>query len=270
MSAVETNSILAAAVEHEPLLLSLIVPMYNVGEEARETLRRLQSFRAAQSYGSELIVVDDGSETPVLDVIAGSGLEDADIRFIRLDQNCGKGYAVARGMAAARGHYRIFIDADLAYPPSQIQRILGTLRAGADVAVASRKHPESRAVWRRASLWQVRGSHVQVGARYLASRAFNAAVRFTLLAGIRDTQAGLKGFSAEASRIIFQRLSIPRFAFDVEALVIARRHGLTIEQTGVTFRATTESTTVRWCQDTVRMARDLIAVFWRVRRGCYD
>ena len=106
--------------------------------------------------------------------------------------------------------------------------------------------------------------------RHLFSRALNLGVRLTLVGGVRDTQAGLKGFTASAADTVFTRLSIPGFALDVEALVIARRQGLVIREIPVEFRYDDEPTTVRLMQDASRMTRDLVKVRWNLARGRYD
>ena len=43
---------------------------------------------------------------------------------LRNEKNRGKGHAVTRGMLHATGEYRIFVDSDLAYPSSQITKLL--------------------------------------------------------------------------------------------------------------------------------------------------
>src|SRR3989449_6681534 len=62
------------------------------------------------------------------------------------------------------------------------------------------------------------------------STLFPYTTLFRSLPGILDTQAGLKGFSAPAAGLVFPRLTIPGFGFDVEALYIARKHGLRVKQ----------------------------------------
>jgi dolichyl-phosphate beta-glucosyltransferase len=211
-------------------------------------------FLCQQDYTSEIILVDDGSATPVV----------ADgVMVLRNETNRGKGFSVARGMLAAHGTYRVFTDADLAYPPSQINTVLAALGGGADVAVACRVLPESRYIMSPAFF-------PYLFTRHLLSRALNLGVRLTLVGGVRDTQAGLKGFAAAAADAVFTRLTVTGFAFDVEALVIARRRGLVIREIPVEFRYDDEPTTVRLIQDAARMTRDLITVRWNAMRGRYD
>ena len=94
-------------------------------------------------------------------------------------------------------------------------------------------------------------------------------VQTFLLPGILDTQAGLKGFTAEAARLCFSRTTIPGFGFDIECLYIAQQHGLSIEQTAVNFRYDDEPTTVRFARDSNRMLKDIWKVKTNAWRGQY-
>jgi hypothetical protein len=48
------------------------------------------------------------------------------------------------GMNQAQGDFLVFTDADLAYPPTEICKIVHTLREGVDLAIATRVAPASR------------------------------------------------------------------------------------------------------------------------------
>jgi dolichyl-phosphate beta-glucosyltransferase len=95
-------------------------------------------------------------------------------------------------------------------------------------------------------------------------------VRHTLLPAVLDSQAGLKGMSERAARVIFPRLTIRGFGFDVEVLYIARRHHLTCRQIPVFFRYDQEPTTVHFLRDSVRMFLDVMRVWRNGRRSVYD
>ena len=208
------------------------------------------------------MVVDDGSRGETRALLERAAAETTGISLVRNPRNLGKGHAVARGMLAARGRYRVFTDADLAYPLDQVDRVVAALDSGADVAVACRVLPESR--------YEISPSFFHyLYSRHLASRAFNWLVRATLLPGILDTQAGLKGFTAGAAERCFSRLTIPRFGFDIELLLIARRQGLTVRQVPVAYRYDSEPSTVRFLRDGVTMLADLARVRWNDLRGRY-
>ncbi len=253
----------ARAVSEPVPHLSLIVPVYNGIDRLPSSLDELRGFLTAQAQPWELILVDDHSHETVAAMLRDFARGFPGVMVLRNERNFGKGYSVARGMQAAKGSYRVFTDADLAYPTSEIDKIVRDLEGGADVAIACRVLRESRYLMSPTFFSYLYPRHVM-------SRLLNTVVRVALIPGVLDTQAGLKGFTAAAAEIIFPRISIPRFGFDVEALFIARKHGLRIQQTAVHFRYDEEATTVRFLQDGVRIANDLRRVRSNDWRGMYD
>lgn len=232
--------------------LSVVVPVWNGAERVASSLCALERVLRQLPRAAELVVVDDGSDDEargVLSAFAGS----TPLRVLRNDRNRGKGYSVARGMLAAAGELRVFIDADLAYPPEEIETVVDALERGSDIAIACRVLAESRYVMSPVFF-------PYLFTRHLMSRAFNAVVRQLLVPGVLDSQAGLKGFTRAAAEVVFPRLTIPGFGFDVECLYIAARHGLRVSQVPVTFRYDDEPSTVRFARDGVRMLADIARI----------
>lgn len=242
--------------------LTLVVPCYNGEDRLPAALAQLSAFLAAQPYSTELILVDDCSAEPAARILREYAAARPGIRLIRNERNLGKGKSVGRGMLAGRGRFRVFTDADLAYPPEEVNKILRDLEAGADVAIACRVLPESR------YLMSPNFFHY-LYTRHIMSRAFNLLARIVLLRDVLDSQAGLKGFTAAAAEAVFPRLTIPRFGFDVEALFIAQKHHLAVRQTAVFFRYDEEPTTVKFAQSAVTMALELLQVRLNDWRGKY-
>jgi dolichyl-phosphate beta-glucosyltransferase len=242
--------------------LSVIVPVRDGAERLPAHLDALRAFTAAQPRTAELILVDDASHPPAARLLADFG-RAAGATVLRNDPNRGKGFSVARGMQSAQGSYRVFLDADLAYPVEEITKIVHELETGSDVAIACRVLPESRYLMSPSFFHYLY-------TRHLMSRVFNQAVRLALLPGILDTQAGLKGFTARASELIFPRLTIAGFGFDVELLFVARKHRLKITQAAVHYRYDDEPSTVRFAADAVSMLEDLARIRWNAWRGRYD
>ena len=243
--------------------LSLVIPVYDAADVLPATLEAVDHFLTHASSRVEALFVDDcSSEVETQVMLEDFARRREEVRVLRNARNRGKGYSVARGMLAARGRHRVFTDVDLAYPLDQVHRIVDELARGADVAIACRVLPESR------YLVSPTFFHY-LYTRHLMSRAFNRLVQASLLPGILDTQAGLKGFTAAAAELCFGRSTIPGFGFDIECLYIAQRHGLAIRQTAVNFRYDDEPTTVRFARDSRRMLRDIWRVRTNARRGQY-
>ena len=247
-----------------PPHLSIVVPSYNNADRLPASLRALKAFCHALPFSWELVIVDDCSPDPkATRLLREFAAAEPGVTLLRNEPNQGKGFSVARGCLAARGKYRVFTDVDLAYPPSEIRLILHELEQGADVAIACRVHPDSTYIMNV-------GFFHYLYTRHIMSRVFNLIVRTLLLRDVLDTQAGLKGFTANAAEIIFPRLTINRFGFDVECLFIAQQHDLEIVQTPITFRYDSEPSTMNFARDAMSMIQDLVHIRVGGFRGRYD
>jgi dolichyl-phosphate beta-glucosyltransferase len=239
--------------------LSLIIPVYNAADQLPATLDAVDAFATRYPGTVEVLFVDDCStEVETQLILEDFTRQRVYARMLRNVRNQGKGYSVTRGMLAANGKYRVFTDVDLAYPLDEVHKMVRELRDGSDVAIACRVLPESRYLMSPSFFHYLY-------TRHLMSRAFNKVVQTFLLPGILDTQAGLKGFTAEAAEQCFSRTTIPGFGFDIECLYVAQQLGLSIKQTAVNFRYDDEPTTMRFASDSRRMFLDI----WRVRKNAW-
>jgi len=238
--------------------LSVLVPVYNGEAFIERTLGQLIEYVVSLNEPAELIVIDDGSTDRTSEIIATTVAEaPVPVTFVGSPRNEGKGAAIRRGMAVAQGRYRVFLDADLAYSPSAISEVRSRLFEGADVVIGSRVHPDST--------YQVKPSFFRyLYTRHVAGRIFNWIVRLFLLPGVFDSQAGLKGFTAEAAETIFGGWLPDGFSFDLGVLSRARHERLSIVQIPVHYRYDSEPTTVRFMNDTVAALFDLAVVRLRI------
>ncbi len=232
--------------------LRLIIPAYNEAGRIGATVTHVCDYLDRQSYGWEVIVVIDGGPKTAADEARDAAGGRANVRVIENETNRGKGYSVRRGFADARGQRLVFIDADLSLPVEGLDAMLARFDLGADVVIASRTAPGSR----------VEGAPPAM--RDVMSKVFNVVVQALAVPGISDTQCGFKGFTAHAARKIFSVAESDRFGFDVEALYLAKRHGLRIDELPVTCRYHGGSSVSR-ITDAVRMFADIVAI--RRRHG---
>jgi len=243
--------------------VSLVVPVHHCEGSLDRLFRELEQFLDEAHMRTEVIIVDDrGTHPEASEMLACFAAGRSEVRVIQNDRNRGKGYSVARGMLEASGSYRVFTDADLAYPLHEVWKVVARLQNGADVAIACRVHPESQYTMSAQYLRYMYTRHVM-------SRAFNRFVRLTLIPGVLDTQAGLKGYTAEAAREVFPRVRIAGFGFDLECLYVANRMRMRIDQVPVHFRYNDEPTTVKFARDVRTMAADVARIRWRGWTGAY-
>ena len=238
--------------------LSLIVPAYNEAERLGATLAELGRFAAASPRPVELVLVDDGSSDRTFELLTSFSRSQGTERAVvlRHDPNRGKGFAVRRGMLAARGDYLLFSDADLSTPLSEAETLLAAAEAGAEVVIGSRALPGSRIV------------RSQPLVRTLGGKALNLCIQALAVPGIHDSQCGFKLFSRRAARNIFARATIDRFSFDVEVLYLARKLGYRVEEVPILW-ADVAGSKVHPLRDGTRLLVELCAIRLRDRRGAY-
>jgi dolichyl-phosphate beta-glucosyltransferase len=235
-------------------LVSLVLPAYNPGPALDDTLRAIAAFLQQQGPGWEAVFVCDGCTDGTAERLRDWKPRGARVRVVSYSPNRGKGYAVRQGLLAAAGDYRIFTDVDLAYPFDDVLRVADRLRAGDEVVIASRLHPDSKMVLPTSMQGYAYRRHLQ-------SKVFSRLVRLCLPLGQRDTQAGLKGLSARVVRAVVPRLACDGFGFDCELLTACVRHGLPVTEVPVCVRYDRGGSTTN-LRATLRMVREL----WSIRR----
>jgi glycosyltransferase involved in cell wall biosynthesis len=122
------------------MTLSILVPLYNEEEAVATLLERVIAAPLPAGMDREIIVADDGStDASVEEVERVAAAHPGLITLLRTDRNRGKGDALRRTIAQARGEFAIVQDADLEYDPREYGRILAPLLDGrADAVFGSR------------------------------------------------------------------------------------------------------------------------------------
>ncbi len=226
--------------------LSVVIPAYNEARRLPRTLKEAWAWLCAHEPEHEILVVDDGSQDNTRALAQAMQKDIPSLRVVGYADNRGKGYAVRAGMLAAKGAFRLFMDADHSTHISEWEKARALLQQGADVAIASRKLPDSEIPVRQPWL------------RERLGEAFNLLVRAASGLPFRDTQCGFKAFTARAAQEIFARTRINGFGFDVEVLWLAKQMGLRIAEFAVTWRNDADSR--------VRIARDAVRVLAEIAR----
>jgi dolichyl-phosphate beta-glucosyltransferase len=238
----------------DPPDVSIVVPAFNEELRIGSTLDDLVRFLGAQPWRWEVRVVDDGSQDRTCALVEEHARSTAGI-VLQREPHRGKGGAVKAGLMAATASYRFICDADLSMPVEELPRFLPPRLTDFDVAIGSREGHGARRI----------GEPL---IRHIAGRIFNYAVQQLTVPGIEDTQCGLKMFTADAVEAIFPQMSVDGWAFDIEALCIARARGLRIVEVPIEWHYRRASQ-LNLLRDGVSMFRELLRIRARARGGAY-
>ena len=233
-----------------PPELSVVVPAYNESRRLGPSLDAIIKYIDDRGIDAEVIVVDDGSADETAS-LARDRLAGRCATVLVNHVNRGKGYAVRRGVLHASGRYALVTDADLSCSIAQHRDLeLAMREQRLDVAIGSRSLG--------ASVIAVR-QHL---GRELMGKSFNRFVRVLTGLPYGDTQCGFKLVDVHRTRNVFARMTIDRFAFDVEFLVLCARAGLAIGEVPVVWRNSRDSC-VNLVNDPARMLWDVLRLAMR-------
>ncbi len=228
-----------------PPHLSIVVPAYNEQDRIVSSLQRIADFYKGQTYPWDVTIVSDGSTDKTNQIVNEFTSGRPGFSLVEYSPNRGKGYAVRHGMRLAKGDLVLFMDADLATPLEETDKLLKHMADGAEVAIGSRPMRESN-LEKHQPMW-----------REALGRIANKLVQALAIKGISDTQCGFKMFTKKANADIFSRCKMDGFSFDFEALMIARDLGYRIDEVPIRWSHQDGSKVVFW-RDYPRSLRDLM------------
>ncbi|MCE5229403.1 glycosyltransferase [bacterium] len=129
----------AGAPTPTPVMLSVVIPMFNEEENLAGTVDRVAAtLKEGFLDGAwEIIIVNDGSTDETAEVALRLAKDPAYpwLRVKGYATNRGRGMALRTGFAAARGQWIVSIDADLSYEPRYILDLVAVLRQQDDIDI---------------------------------------------------------------------------------------------------------------------------------------
>ena len=233
--------------------LTVVVPVYN--EE--RTIGRILERVAASPFAKEIVVVDDRSTDGTREYLEGithgtttfSGPDGrpVPVRVVLLSENRGKGAALRKGFAQARGEIVLIQDADLEYDPRDYPKLLEPILQGeADVVYGSRFLGGPQRVH---LFWHYVGNRVVT----LLSNVFTNL-------NLTDMETCYKAFRREVIEAIGPSLRSDRFGIEPELTAKVARGGYRIYETPITYhgRGYEAGKKITW--------RDGLAAIWHIVR----
>ena len=226
--------------------------MYNESSIIADTARTLYNYMKERfSDDFEIIFSNDGSRDGCDKIVEELALPS--VRVVGYHDNRGKGSAVRCAILEASGDVVLFTDSDLAYGVEVIGEAYDLIREkGADVLLGSRAiHKE--------------GYEGYTFLRKIASKIYIKIIN--LSGGIRcsDSQCGFKAFAGNTGKEIFSRCETNGFAFDLEALLIAKKLGKTFVEMPVKIINHRESK-INVFADAFKMLREVQRIKKRVKK----
>lgn len=128
--------------------LSVVVPVYNGERTIGPLIDQMTDLLKPNFKGLEIVLVNDGStDNSHEEILAAQKRHPGLIKYILLSKNFGEHNAVMCALHYAQGDCVAVIDDDLQNPPSEIIRLVDTLREGYDVVYS--EYSEKQHSWFR-------------------------------------------------------------------------------------------------------------------------
>lgn len=132
------------AEREENIYLSIVVPLYNEGENVVRFYEKLSKALEKLGHSYEVILVDDGSTDDTFSLLREICSKDPRVRAVRFRKNFGQTAAMVAGIDYSRGSVLITMDGDLQNDPRDIPLLIEKVDEGFDIVSgwrADRKEP---------------------------------------------------------------------------------------------------------------------------------
>lgn len=191
--------------------ISIIIPAYNEERRIGKTLesygRYFEKIRKEKKLDYEIVVVINKTTDKTEEVVRFAQKKNKNIKYLNFKRG-GKGFAVIEGFkdALKRNNDLIgFVDADMATPPEEYWKLIGNI-GNADGIIADR-YLKGSGLFPKPTIQRI-----------LARKLFNFVIKITTFLPFSDTQCGAKLFKKESLTKVLPKLSMSRWAFDVDLL----------------------------------------------------
>ena len=203
-------------------MLYIILPTYNESENIQLLLQQIFLLNIPDLY---VLVIDDNSPDQTAKIVQGLLLKyQLDLLVRPGKMGLGSAYVTGFQKALAVGaDYIMEMDADFSHQPADIPRLLAAVKAGADLAIGSRRIKGGKIIgwswWRQFMSW---------GAMIFA--------RFFLGLKTKDVTAGFRCYRRQLlEQIPLEEIKSNGYSFQEEMLFLVERQGAKVVEVPVVF-----------------------------------
>lgn len=235
--------------------LTVIVPVYNEKHRIGKGIKEILNYLKKQRYNWELVIIDDGSSDNTVEIAQKMLKGKNNVKLVK-NQHTGKGGAIRKGVALAKGEWLIFLDIDLATPMKELEKFLPFTKAF-DVIIGSRK---------------IKGAQIEVRQpkfREFGGKVFTWLTNTLVTKNISDVTCGFKLFKTNLAKELFSKSVLVDWSFDAEILYLAQKANAKIKEVPVRWRDD-PNTKVNLMKDTLDAFFGLLKIRTNDFRGIYD
>jgi dolichyl-phosphate beta-glucosyltransferase len=202
--------------------LSIIFPLFNEEKRLTKTFNEICKFKKKTiNRKLEFFFIDDGSsdKSPLLidKFIKKNNSKNFKIKYFKLRQNMGKGYALKYGVQKSTMPWILTTDTDLSVPLSQIFEWEKFKELEKEkIIFGSRNLKDSK----------VKKKYI----RFFLGKLFSFSIKHILNISLADTQCGFKLYKKKIAKNIFTQLSNFGFTHDLEIVLISKGKKIKIKE----------------------------------------
>jgi glycosyltransferase involved in cell wall biosynthesis len=201
--------------------LAIIIPAYNeekrIGNTLKEYLKYFKTLKQKKILDFTIFVIINNTTDNTESIVKTFSKKYKEIKYYNYKEG-GKGFAIIEGFKSSlkeKNDLIGFVDADNATSPESYYDLVKNI-GDYDGIIASR---------------YIKGAIVkpkQTIQRIIASRMFNILIKILFLMQFNDTQCGAKIFKRKTIEKIINKLSVTKWAFDVDLLYLIKKNKLKV------------------------------------------
>ena len=229
--------------------ISIIYPVYNEEKRLIKTISDLKKFNKKNKFlKKEFIFVNDGSSDKSSLIIKKKLKKNKNVRVISYSKNKGKGYALKKGIEAAKNKWILTTDADCSVSNFQLTNWINKNYFEKKVFIyfGSRNH----------KLSIVKKKKI----RKLVGLIFKFVIHIFFNIKISDTQCGFKLYKSSIAKKIYKIVSTDGYMHDLEICLISRKYNYKIKDLPVKWTHIEESK-INLVKDFFNILLSLIKIF---------